>query len=393
MRSRALVLLLAVALAPCAGAADRFVPARDDQVVEVLPTVTRIRPVTLPITAPAPTPASAEATGQAIMQAREAIAVARQTGDTRYWGRAQATLAPWWDRSDAPPTIAILQATVQQGRHEFEPARKLLTAALEREPGNAQGWLNLAALERLLGRYKAATQACGAVARAGQPLYAQACVLETRSLQGHHDEARTGFRVLLDSFSDAGQRSWIYSLWAESEERAGRDRAAAAAYQHSLKLSPDLYTSIAYSDLLLRTGKTSQALQLLKPLPLTDAVLLRQATALRRMGDAGWQPLRAALRERQGALDRRGDDPRLHGRELALVALWLDDDAAQAMREARENLALQREPLDWWVAVQSAHLAGSTTDLAVFAAGIQQAGLVDARLSVPAPKAAERSRP
>ena len=316
-----------------AHAADAIRPTRDDEVVEVLPAVTRQRP-----TARAAEGALSQTPQAAAQAAREAIGVARQTGDTRYWGRAQATLGPWWDKPNAPTELAILQSTVQQGRHEFEPARLVLTNALKRDPGNAQGWLNLAALERLTARYPEALQACGAVKNAGQNLYAAACELETRSLQGQHAQARSGFKTLLADFKQDDQRGWVYSLLAESEERAGKDAAALDAYRSSLRLTPDLYTSIAYSDVLLRMGNNAQALRVLQPLPLTDAVLLRQATAMRRMGDAGWQALRTTLRERQSALDRRGDDSRLHGREQALVALWLDDDAGPRLDACQQQL-------------------------------------------------------
>ena len=317
--------------------------------------------------------------------------MARQTGDTRYWGRAQATLTPWWDHADAPADLAVLQATVQQGRHEFEASRKVLSAVLARTPGHAQGWLNLAALERLSARYGASLQACDAVARAGQPLYAQACRIETQSLQGQHAAAERGLQSLLVQAGSDDQRSWLLSLLAESQERAGRDSAAAEAYRRSLALGPDLYTSIAYSDLLLRTGKTKQASDILAPLPETDAVLLRRAAAWRRLGDARWSTMRVTLRERAAELERRGDDPTLHAREMALVALWLDDDAAGALKLAQRNLQLQREPVDWWVALQSARAGKDDAAVAEIGKGIQDAGLVDVRLALaPAPATGRR---
>lgn len=358
-----------------AQAATELHPSRGDEVVERLPSITRGRPA-----APnAPTPAAAADPAAAAAQARAHIATARQTGDTRYWGRAQAVLAPWWNQANAPTALAILQATVQQGRHEFAASRQVLQAALKRDPGSAQGWLNLAALERLSGQYPQALLACNAVARAGQNLYAQACVLETQSLQGQHAAARTGLNSLLAQSQDAGQRSWLLSLLAESEERAGHDAAALAAYRSSLHSEPDLYTSIALGDLLLRTGKPAQALAVLKPLPLTDAVLLRQATALRRLKDPSWQALRQTIREWNAELAQRGDDLTLHGREQALVALWLDDDAPGALAIARRNLGLQREPVDWWVALQSARQAGDTAALQQLQADMRGIGLVDAR--------------
>lgn len=357
-----------------AWAVTEIQPSRDDEVLEVLPAITRHRPASLASSPKVMDPAAA------VRAAREDIVMARQTGETRYWGRAQAVLAPWWDRADAPADVAVLQATVQQGRHEFDAARAVLAAALARAPGHAQGWLNLAGLERLSARYTDALGACDAVARAGQVLYASACRLETMSLQGQHQLATQGLGAMIAQASSADQRSWLLSLLAESQERAGQDGAAANTFQRSLALQPDLYTAIAHSDLLLRVGRARQALQALAELPETDAVLLRRATAWRRLGDARWSAARALLQERTAELIRRGDDPALHGRELALTALWLDDDPSRALALARSNLQLQREPLDWWVALQSARLAKDEVALADLRKAMDIAGLRDQRL-------------
>jgi len=199
-------------------------------------------------------------------------------------------------------------------------------------------------------------------------------------LQGHSD-ASAGLQALAESSPDSAQRSWLLSLLAEAREREGRDAQAAQAFGLSLSMSPDLYTAIAYSDLLLRTGKNAQALQVLAALPETDAVLLRRAAAWRRLGDARWQTTRAVLREREAELLRRGDDIALHGREAALVALWLDDDPAAALVLARRNLLVQREPLDWYAAVQSASQAGDAPVLAELKTSMAAIGLQDKRLA------------
>lgn len=370
-----LITLFLLAAPFAALAATTVQPVRDDEVIEVLPVITRNRPNALVSDRKAP-----DATSAAIA-VRQDISQARQTGDTRYWGRAQSALGPWWDRADAPVDMAILQATVQQGRHEFEASRKVLVAALTRAPNHAQGWLNLAALERLSANYAQALAACARVASAGQALYAQACALETQSLQGQHQAATQGLQALANQASDSGQRSWLWSLLAESQERWGRDAAAAQAFQRSLAFDADLYTAIAYSDLLLRTGKLAQALTVLSPLPETDAVLLRRASAWRRLGDARWSNALATLKERTAELKRRGDDPTLHGRELALIALWLEDDPARALVLARSNLTLQREPVDWWVALQSAQQAKDAAAMAELTNLLRQTGLQDTRLA------------
>lgn len=362
-------------------AVSLLTPGRDDEVLEVLPGITQARPAR--VNAGSTTAAASEkiSPAAAALQARQDITIARQTGDTRYWGRAQAVLGAWWDKPDAPTELAVLQATVQQGRHEFDASRKTLTAALARAPDSAQGWLNLAALERLSGRYPDALKACDAVALAGQGLHAQACRLETESLQGRQSEAATGLQVLIDQSLDSGQRSWLLGLLAESQERAGRLPAAARAFENSLALESDLYTSIALSDFLLRSGDNKKALAALEKAPETDAVLLRRATAYKRMGDERWKAIRSLLTERVAELVRRGDDPYLHGRELALTALWLDDDAASALKIATKNLQLQKEPIDWWIALASAVKAKDSAAQIALSTQLRATGLKDNRIT------------
>jgi hypothetical protein len=86
------------------------------------------------------------------------------------------------------------------------------------------------------------------------------------------------------------------------------------------------------------------------------------------------------LRERFAALDQRGDDPRLHARERALALLWLDADPRGAWPVARSNLELQKEPLDWWLALESAKAMPQKDDLTAVQAALNRVGLKDARL-------------
>ena len=366
---------LSLALANAtAWAATELVPRADDEVLETLaaPTVRRL--------SPSAKPTAAVDLALVMRQVHGEITLARQTGDTRYWGRAQALLLPWWDRADAAPDLAVMQATVQQGRHEFDAARRLLAAVVSRASGHAQAWLELAALSRLQADYPAALRACYAVQRAGVTSYAQACRLETLSLQGQHADAMKGLQALLDTSVDAAQRSWLLSLLAESQERAGRDAQALGTYRLSLAAQHDLYSAVAFSDLLLRTGKPESALRVLESLPLTDAVLLRQASAWRKLGDPRWSAIRDELRTRTAELRRRGDNIDLHGREAGLIALWLDDDPRQALRLAERNLQLQREPVDWWLALSSAQQSGDLTAWKRLQDQRQTTGLRDRRL-------------
>ncbi len=369
-----------------AKAVTEIKPERDEQVIETLPTArlfnrsAAVRPAVISPAASAPVSAPSPAAAEALAQAQAWVGEARQSGDTRFWGRAQAVLSPWWDKPDAPPALMVMQATVQQGRHEFTAAYTTLKAALKRDRGNAQAWLTLASLERLSGRYKESLLACEAVALARQLWYAKVCSLETESLQGQTAQTPRDFQTLLNAASAPAQVAWVASLLAESEERAGRDASAAKAYQRSLKADADLYTALAYSDLLLRTRQPQAALKALADLPETDAVLIRRAHALRLSGQASWKAIVTELHERDAALRRRGDDVSLHSREAGLIALWLDDLPRAALALAQQNLKLQKEPIDWWLALQSAHAARDDKAIAELQAGIAAIGLNDQRL-------------
>ena len=351
-------------------AAQELRPQSDSEVIERLP----------PRVKAAGASDSASPVGAA-KAAQEWIRLARREADPRYLGRAQAVLAPWWGKPDAPTDIAVLQATVQQSRHEFEAARQTLAAALKRAPNHAQGWLTMATLERLQGSYKAALAACEAVQRAGAALYAQACALETRSLQGDTAQASRGFASLIAQITEPGLAAWLLSLQAEHLERAGQDAAALQSYNNSLKLESDGYTALALADLLLRTAKPREALAALANQPLSDAVLLRRAYAMKLDGKTEWKQAQDELQERFAASAARGDDASLHARELALAALWLAEDLPTAARHAQVNWQVQKEPLDWLIAFKCVDASTNPSFLATLKGALRNSGLQDKRLA------------
>jgi hypothetical protein len=357
------------------GAATAVPPGPDAQVVEVLPQVTTPRPAlraTSPDTAPLPEPA------QAAQRARAAITTARHTGDARYWGRAQTALGHWWDHPQAAPELMVLQATVQQGQHRFAPAQARLRQALKADPHNAQAWLTLATLLKLDGRYPEALAACDSVARSGAGLYAQACAIELRSLQG--SELADAWRSLAAQAQDPDTASWLHSLWGEHLERRGQDAEALLRYRQSLAERGDLYTALVLADLQLRRRRPADALAALRASPDTDAVLLRRAHAQRLLKRPEWKPLLGELLGRQQALQRRGETLDAHAREVGLTALWLQDDPALAWRWAQRNLALQQEPIDWWLALTSARQAGERAAFDRLVKRVRALALSDARL-------------
>lgn len=361
------------------GAATVVPPGPDSQVVDVLPQVTILRPAprTTALTTgkampPEPT--------QASQLARADIDTARRTGDARYWGRAQTALGGWWDDPQAPADLMVLQATVQQGQHAFGAAQARLRQALQAAPDNPQAWLTLATLLRLEGRYPDALAACERVlgTGAGAALYGRACLTEVKSLQGA--EVGEAWPTLLAQATQPAVQAWLLSLWGEHLERQGQPMEALQRYQQSLALQPDLYTALAQADLLLRQRRPSEALSTLAASPDTDAVLLRRAHAQRLLNQPTWQNLLGDVQARQQALQRRGEDLTPHAREVALAALWLQDDAALAQRWAERNLTLQQESIDYWLALESARRTGDRAAFTRWRKQIDQIGLTDARL-------------
>lgn len=326
--------------------------------------------------------ASASAPEQVLDAAQQAISLARSTADPRHLGHAQALLSPWWGRSDAPVRATVLQATVEQAQHRFAEARASLQRALKREPRQPQAWLTLATLDRLQGRYAQAAVACERVGESGQMLYASVCQMELNSLQGRHAQARAGFLHLLGQHADPATQAWIHSLLGEAQVRAGRPAQAERHFLISLQLAPDVYTGLALADLFLTAKQPQRALDVLQAMPRSDAVLMRLALAHRQRNDAQWQRELSELQQRFADSRQRGDDQSLHARELAWTALQLETDASAAQRHALVNIQLQKEPIDWWLALRSTQAVADAPTWQKLRHELNRSGLKDARIDL-----------
>ncbi len=324
---------------------------------------------------------------------RQAIHLARQTADERYLGQAQGLTGADWNNPQAPAVLTLLKATIQQHRHEFSDALSTLrmltarpTQALSSSGQDSaernQAWLTIAVIERVLGQYDAALAACANMVGAPLIAYREACRLETESLRGNTKTATKGFHDLLASNLTPAQNAWIRSLFAEHLERVGNDAEAAKHYGASLIRDPDHYTAIAYSDLLIRTKRPQGVLQALAGLPDSDSTLVRKAIALKQLKQSKVKEVMQTIEARFEQQTQRDPMRRTHLREQALYMLMVKDDPLRALALAEENLKIQREPMDWLIAVQSARAANQPKRLQQFITLIRKQGLIDARLGV-----------
>ncbi len=308
------------------------------------------------------------------------IQQSRLSGDLRFLGYADAVLAPWLEHRPPSVDALVLHATVQQSRHEFEPALQTLELALAARPDDPQAWLTKATILRVLGRYPEASAACDRFGRSVDASLAALCSQSVRGLDGHLDAA---YAALLQVSSQGwlnAEKSWLYSELGEMAVRLGRDDEARRWFKRDLDLLPgDVYVRTAYADLLLREGNDAEALELLRGMESFEPLLLRIAIAQQQLHDPALPLSSARLQAAFSAELQRGES--VHRREQARFLLEVEHQPQLALEAARENWKVQREPEDILVLVAAARAAGKPDAAEPALEFVRRTGLSDARLT------------
>jgi len=312
----------------------------------------------------------------ALAYARVAVDIGRQEDDPRYFGYAESALRPWLERAEPPPEARLLRASLQQARKDFAGARRDLDALVAANgPESAQALLARAGLHLLQGEPEAAAQDCAALGERVDSLLRGICAANARALRG---EAVAGLAELealrpASASTSLPVRAWLLGSAAAIADRLGRYRAARADYEEAQRLLAAAATRdpgllAAHADCLLEHGDDREVVALLAGGRRIDSLLLRLAIAEQSLGAAGdtAQAQNAArdaaiLDERFREARQRGD--RLHLREEALYQLRLAQNPAAALQLARENWAMQREPVDARIFLRAA-LAARAADAA-----------------------------
>jgi Tfp pilus assembly protein PilF len=376
---RSALLSAALALA-CAASAVPHVPANGQQVVEHLPS--RTDPVQRELARLRAELGKSPANPQlAAALAQRYIEQARLEGDPRYLGYAESALAPWWKQAAPPSDILVLRATLRQSTHQFAAALADLDAVLKRDSGNAQAWLTRATVLTITGDFAAARASCMRLYSRAPALVVDTCLAAVGNVSGQAQQSYAALTQSLERHAgaDPGLRVWVQTLLAEMAARLGDPAAAERWFRQALAFdAADSYLLAAYADFLLDQRRAPEVIKLLKDKTRVDSLLLRYALALDRADPAAAQVHRDALRARFDAAMLRGDT--VHQREQARFELQLRKDPAAAVRLAKLNWAVQKEPADLRILAEAAAASRDREARSLALDWIAKSGLQDRTL-------------
>jgi predicted Zn-dependent protease len=351
--------------------AEPFVPQSDAQILADLPAGLRHR--TAPDSQLVQTRPDV-----AVLMARFYITRSRATGDLRYLGYAEGALGPWLKKSPVRPDVLVLDATVLQSRHEFEPALRRLDQALAEAPEDPQAWLTRATVLRVLGRYDEASAACGHLAAKASAEITTLCEQSIQSLSGHLQSAYEAIRTQ-PAAQPPEERAWQCSELGEMAERLGQDGDAEQWFTTGLRAAPDdFYLRAALSDLLLRHQRPLDVLALLAGYESFEPMLLRLTLAHKMLADGKAAEGEALLADAFDVEQRRGEA--VHRREQARYLLDLAHEPEAALVAAQANWSVQREPEDALILLRCAQALNRPQSAAPAARFLAQQHLEDIRL-------------
>jgi tetratricopeptide (TPR) repeat protein len=369
--ARRLSTLLITAVAQIAAAAP-YTPVDDSTVLATIPASARH-------TSTAVRHRASERLDVALPLARLYIQEARSSGDLRFLGYAEATLAPWVG-SDSSADALVLQATIQQSRHDFAGALDTLQQALVLQPENPQAWLTSATVLRVLGRFDEARGACRRLSLSVGPAVMELCSRPVDALSGSLAASYERVRDVSSQGLPNDERAWRDSELGEMAVRLGREAEAEHWFKNGLQFSPDdFYIRAAYADLLLRQERAREALALLQGRESLEPLLLRVALAQKDLREPGLAESRARLAAAFASEAQRGEG--IHRREESRFLLDVMGDTRGALRAALANWQVQHEVDDVLILIRAAQAAGEPSAAAPAMQFVRQHTLEDVRIA------------
>lgn len=366
-----LTVLAVAAAAQVAAAAERFVPADPGFVVANISQTLPDEPLRELF---AHWRAAAD-DASAIELSHALIERARARREPRYFGRAEAVLAPRARLAGAAPELRLLYAETLQFRHAFAAAERILDQLLRERPHDADARLRRGSLRLTRGDFAGARADCAqlALARSAVALAGFACLAEAMAGSGQLQRGRDLLAAVAVGAAslDPAARAYLLATRAELAERAGELPGAIRDYREASRLAPDDDSiRAALADALVAQGDPGAAVPLQVDNPslallVRAAALARDQRAVLMTRASGWLQLEAA----------RGDA--IHHREAALLAL-ANREPARALAEAQANFASQRELADVRVLARAAIDAEDAAALDALKQWLRASGYQDA---------------
>lgn len=292
-------------------------------------------------------------------------------GDPRYLGYAEAVIKPL-DPSNSAALLG-LRGQFKQYRHDFQGALKDFDAALQIDPQFASAHAWRGAVFLVQANYPQARKECAAL-----------LALDRRTLYGgcqglalaYNGQMEAGFLLLketLNATQSASNRVWLLTRLAEVAAWRGQVRIAEKYYTEALALNlEDGYLLAAWADFLLDQQRPAEVVTWLAKWVASDGLLLRLAIAESQLKRPTAGARVQALEDRFAAAKLRGDTT--HMAEEARFQLQLRANARLATPLAVANFAVQREPRDARVLLETALAYGDASAAAPARAWLESSG-------------------
>lgn len=298
------------------------------------------------------------------------LKAARDTGDFRFYMRAEHAFSEALKRSDGHYTALLGLASARAARHRFQDAIGLARRAAARQPKDADAHAIIGDAYLGMGDLAAAEKAYDEVAAR-----VSGFVIDTRlaNLAHARGKSRHAIALLRGALANAtardmpaDSRAWCHVIIGATLFELGDWAAAEQEYQAALKLTPDSYLAIEHlAELRSVQRRDKEALALyaraiaLAPHPDFLEAVARTHESAGRAGDAK----RWYRRARDGYLAAaKAGDPGYY-RHLAMYFVDVEPNPDEAVAWARKDLELRQDAEAWstlaWALLAKKDVAGA----------------------------------
>ena len=274
-----------------------------------------------------------------------AIELAKEyISESRYQGYAQAVLKKWWNLENIPIPVLLLRINLYQKQHKFTQALEDLTKLLSINQNNNQALLTRAFIYRTQGKYALALNDCRKLASV---IITRICYSSIISLQG---KAKLAYKTLQQlRIEDIVLKQWVLTEMAQIAERLGNNIQAEKHFSDAFKIkNQDYYLYNSYADFLIWNNKPQQLIELFEDLAKNNLALRLRIIIAGKSSQEDIKYLQANFEI------EKARNSTLHLAEQARFLLTLEQDLSNAFSLAKQNWAIQKEPLDAIIYLQLA---------------------------------------